>query len=125
VRASESGGVIRVGNIEVQRDFIDVAEAARILLGLAGAAEWPWSLVNLCSGKAFRLEALLQAMIRSSGRRVRLQVDPALLRPQDMPLLVGNTERLGALGLFPEEPDFETLIPQLIAEPHSHIRNSS
>ena len=113
--ASESDGIVRVGDIEASRDFIDVAEAARILLALT-QANWRFPIVNLCSGKAFRLRSLLELFIAASDHRPQVKVDFALLRPGDMPLLVGDTERLVAMGLRPAEPDFEKLIPRLLAE---------
>jgi len=116
IAAAEHGGLISVGDIEARRDFIDVAEAARILLGLARIQEWPWPVVNLCSGRAFRLGALLDVMIAASGQPLQVRVEPALLRPGDMPLLAGSTERLVALGLSPEAPDFEKLLPRMLTE---------
>jgi GDP-4-dehydro-6-deoxy-D-mannose reductase len=113
--ASRSDGVIRVGDIGASRDFIDVAEAARILLALT-QADWRFLIVNLCSGKAFRLRSLLELFIAASHHRLQVKIDSTLLRPGDMPLLVGDTERLVAMGLQPAEPDFESLIPQLLAE---------
>ena len=114
--ALQGEGVFRAGDIDVSRDFIDVAEAARILLALGTAPSWPWPIVNLCSGHAFKLRALVQSMIAASGRRLQITIDPALQRHRDMPLLVGNTERLAALNLRPAAPDFERLLPDLLAE---------
>ncbi|MCB5175197.1 NAD-dependent epimerase/dehydratase family protein [Microvirga lenta] len=114
--ALELGGAISVGDIDARRDFIDVAEAARILLGLARASAWPWPVVNLCSGRAFRLGSLLETMIAASGRQLQVRVDPTLLRPGDMPLLTGSTERLDALGLSPAAPKFDILLPRMLGE---------
>lgn len=114
--ALENEGILRVGDIEISRDFIDVAEVARILLALTVAPSWPWPIVNLCSGHAFKLGSLLESMIAASGRRLQVKIDPALQRHGDMPLLVGNTERLAALNLRPAIPNFEHLIPDLLRE---------
>ncbi len=114
-KASRGDGIVHAGDIEARRDFIGVAEAARIFLGLT-QANWPYPIVNVCSGKAFRLGSLLDLMIAASGQRLQVKVDITLLRPGDMPVLEGSTERLTAMGLRPFEPDFETLIPKLLAE---------
>lgn len=116
VNAAAHGGIISVGDIDTHRDFIDVAEAARILLGLAHIPEWSWPVINLCSGRAFRLASLLDVLIAASGQQVQVRVDPTLVRFGDMPLLAGNTERLVALGLAPGLPNFEKLLPQLLTE---------
>jgi nucleoside-diphosphate-sugar epimerase len=107
---------LRVGNLSVQRDLIDVEEAVRLLLGLAAMQGWPWSVVNVCSGRAYRLGDLLDGLIAASGAEVRVEVDPALMRPGDMPVLTGSTERLRSVGLVPLAPDFSVLLPRLLAE---------
>ena len=108
--------VLRVGDLSAERDFIDVEEAARLLLGLAGMPHWPWPVVNVCSGRAYRLHDLLNGLIAASGVQVRVETDPALLRPGDMPTLTGSTERLASVGLAPRAPDFLSLLPRLLSE---------
>jgi nucleoside-diphosphate-sugar epimerase len=108
--------VLRVGDLSAERDFLDVDEAARLLLGLAAMAHWPWPVVNVCSGLTYRLGDLLNGMIAASGVKVRVETDPALMRPGDMPILTGSTERLASVGLAPRAPDFSILLPRLLAE---------
>ncbi|MBR0641454.1 NAD-dependent epimerase/dehydratase family protein [Plastoroseomonas hellenica] len=111
-----SAPVLRVGNLDVRRDFLDVREAARLLAALALRPTWPWPLVNLCSGRAYRLQDLLNNLITASGLAARIEVDPSLLRPGEMPELAGDTTRLRQVGLLPETPDFGQLLPKLLAE---------
>lgn len=108
--------VLRVGNLDVRRDFLDVREAARLLLGLAMRPGWPWPLVNLCSGAAYPLRDLLDRLIAASGVAARVEVDPALVRPGEMPELTGDTTRLRQAGLCPGTPDFDILLPELLAD---------
>ena len=93
--------VVRVGDLSAERDFLDVEEAARLLIGLATLPDWPWALVNLCSGKTYRMGALLDDLVSASGAHVRVEVDPDLTRPGDMPILAGSTVRLQSVGLAP------------------------
>jgi nucleoside-diphosphate-sugar epimerase len=113
---SGSSPVLRVGDLSAERDFLDVDEAARLLLALAAMPHWPWPVVNVCSGSAYRLGDLLDGLIAASGLRVRVEPDPALMRPGDMPILTGSTERLTSVGLAPQIPDFSTLLPRLLME---------
>jgi nucleoside-diphosphate-sugar epimerase len=113
---SSSDGVLNVGDVEACRDFIDVVDVARILLALSRIPVWPWPIVNLCSGQAVSLRTLLDIMISASGRALRVKIDPALMRPDDMPVVVGSTERLAALNLRPPPPDFNRLLPLLLEE---------
>ncbi len=108
--------VLRVGDLSAERDFLDVEEAARLLLGLAAMPDWSWPVVNVCSGRAYRLGDLLDGLIAASGVAVRVEVDPARMRPGDMPILTGSIERLAAVGLTPRLPDFSVLLPRLLTE---------
>lgn len=113
--ASAPGGIVRVGNLDVARDFIDVREAARIILGLAVAERPPWPLVNVCSGRSARLGDLVDRMIALRGHEVRLEPDPALIRSGEAPDLVGDATRLGRIGLSPRSPDWTDLLPRILA----------
>lgn len=115
-RGMESAPVIRTGNLDVRRDFLDVEEAARLLLTLAMRAEWPWPVVNLCSGRSHRLRDLLDGLIAASGVSARIEVNSALLRPGEMPELVGSTGRLRDIGLEPRATNFDALFPRLLTE---------
>ena len=117
--------LLRVGDLSVQRDFLDVMEAARLLIGLAAMPKWPWPVVNMCSGRAYRLSDLLQGLVAASLLEAKVEIDPALLRDGDMPMLVGDTRRLVAAGLAPSAPDFARILPILIAEARKAGRNPS
>ena len=112
----EARPILRVGDVSVKRDFLEAAEAARLLLALAELPAWPWPLVNLCSGRAYSLGGLLDGLVAAGGANVIVRADPALIRPGDMPVLTGSTDRLVSVGLAPRSPDFAALLPRLIAE---------
>lgn len=85
--------VLRVGNLDVERDFIDVRDVVRAQAMLldgdsAGRA------FNICSGTAVRLRDALDLLIAESGLSVTVEVDPALQRPADVPRMAGSNRRL-------------------------------
>ncbi|HYD35468.1 MAG TPA: GDP-mannose 4,6-dehydratase [Vitreimonas sp.] len=89
--------VIKVGNLESARDFIDVRDGARALLlllekGQAGEA------INICTGQSHKISDVLTELIDISGLDVTVESDPGLHRPSDEPLLVGDNSKLQALG---------------------------
>jgi GDP-4-dehydro-6-deoxy-D-mannose reductase len=108
IRAGEREPVLRVGNLEARRDFLDVRDAVRGYVRLAEAGA-PGGVYNLCSGEARRLRDLLDTLVELSGTGARVEVDPARLRPADVPLLVGDRGALAALGWAPEIPIRRTL----------------
>ena len=93
--------VLRTGNLDAVRDFShvkDVVAAYRLLL-TAGAAGQTY---NICSGTGRTIGSLLEEMLQLAGVQARIELDPARLRPSDIPSLVGSADRLRALGWEPQ-----------------------
>lgn len=109
----EGANVLRVGNLDVCRDFLDVAEAARLIVALASREGSYGQTVNICSGVASPLRPLVDALIQHSGRAVQLEVMADRLRPGEMRSFRGDTTRLRAAGLQPAPPDFNALLTEL------------
>jgi GDP-4-dehydro-6-deoxy-D-mannose reductase len=104
----KTGGVLAVGNLEVVRDYShvgDVVAAYRVLLerGVAGEA------YNVCSGVGRTLREVLDELVTRSGVAARVEVDPARLRPADLPCSVGDPAKLVALGWAPRRTLGEAL----------------
>ncbi len=106
--AAAGGGAVRVGNLSAQRDLLDVEDVVRAYRVLAARAE-PGRAYNVCSGVPVVIEELARRLSELSGAEVDLVVDPALVRPVDVPLVVGDNTRLRALGWQPEVALAETL----------------
>lgn len=87
--------IMRVGNLDACRDLTDVRDvvAAYQLLLRHGR---PGTAYNVCSGTAFAIRDLLQSLIASARVPVTVETDPALLRPNDTPLVLGRHDRLTA-----------------------------
>jgi GDP-4-dehydro-6-deoxy-D-mannose reductase len=110
VEAERSGsGVVRVGNLTPARDFTDVRDvvrAYRLLAELGTAGD----VYNVCSGEAVPIETVLDEIIALAAGSLVPVEDPALMRPVDLPVLVGDGGRLAVLtGWKPEIPLRQTL----------------
>ncbi|NOJ83695.1 GDP-mannose 4,6-dehydratase [Myxococcus xanthus] len=93
--------VLRTGNLDAVRDFShvrDVVEAYRLLLD-KGA---PGQAYNIGSGEGRTIRSLLEEMLSLAGVNARIELDPARLRPSDIPSLVGAPDKLKALGWAPK-----------------------
>ena len=110
--SSDRSCCLRVGNLNVQRDMIDVEHAAKILIDLA-FTENARGVVNVCSGQAPLLRDLVDCMISSSGRNVSLEVDPARVRPGEIRTIVGSTARLAEFGCLPPPTDFPAVVARI------------
>jgi GDP-4-dehydro-6-deoxy-D-mannose reductase len=115
IRAGEAEPVLRVGNLEARRDLLDVRDVVRAYRRLAESGV-PATAYNVCSGAAWSMREVLDALVEISGAEVRVEVDPERVRPVDVPLLLGDGSRLRALGWTPEIPLRRTLADLLAAE---------
>lgn len=108
------GNVIKVGNLESQRDFTDVRDVTRayrllLELGKAGCA------YNIASGVRVTIGDILKQLCSLAGISPRIEHDPALFRPDaNYPIL--DTSRLAsATGWAPLIPLSRTLMDILDA----------
>ncbi len=99
---------LRVGNLEAVRDVVDVRDAARAL-ALVAEVGTPGEAYNLCSGRGYSIQELLDGLVSLASVPVAVEPDPARLRPADDPVLVGDSSRLRALGWQPRIPLEQTL----------------
>lgn len=101
--------VLEVGNLDARRDITDVRDTVRAygLLMQKGQAGRPY---NVCRGEAFRVGDLLDALVRQSKAAIEVRTDPARLRPNDVPILLGDPGRLERdTGWKPRIPIEQTL----------------
>jgi GDP-4-dehydro-6-deoxy-D-mannose reductase len=101
--------VLRVGNLDARRDITDVRDTVRAyrLLIRRGSPARPY---NVCSGRAYRIRDLLDALVGLSPGPIEVAVDSARLRPSDNPVIAGDPARIGAeTGWTPEIPIERTL----------------
>lgn len=87
--------VLRVGNLEVERDLIDVRDVVRAQVMLLDA-DAAGQAFNICRGKTVRMRDALDVLIAASGLQVSVVVDPGRLRPADVPRMVGSNQKLCA-----------------------------
>lgn len=101
--------VIKVGNLEAQRDFTDVRDVVKAYL-LAVQKGRPGQDYVICSGKAWKIQKVLEMLVKISGVKVRVQKDPEKMRPSDVPILLGNYAKFQkATGWKPTIPFGQTL----------------
>lgn len=101
--------VLRVGNLESRRDITDVRDTVRAyrLIVERGLPGRPY---NVCSGRAYRVEDLLRLLLSEARVAIRVEIDPARLRPSDTPVIRGSFDRLEAdTGWRPMLPIERTL----------------
>jgi GDP-4-dehydro-6-deoxy-D-mannose reductase len=100
---------VPIGNMTPRRDVTDVRDVVRAYRLLMEAGE-PGAVYNVCRGSAVSVQQIAQALLAMATRPMRLVSDPALQRPVDIPVLVGdNTALRAATGWEPTIPLDQTL----------------
>jgi GDP-4-dehydro-6-deoxy-D-mannose reductase len=98
----KQGGTLRIGNGTVVRDYLhvmDVVEAYMALLEKGVAGE----VYNVCSGHGITVGELAERVLKRAGVTADISQDATLLRPIDVPILVGdNTKLRQATGWAPK-----------------------
>lgn len=86
--------VIKVGNLDAERDFTDVRDMVRAYWMATDKCE-PGEVYNICSGNRIRISEVLAQLILLSTHKeyLRTESDPARMRPSDVPLLYGDATR--------------------------------
>jgi GDP-4-dehydro-6-deoxy-D-mannose reductase len=95
---------IAVGNLDARRDLTDVRDTVRAYRLILEHGT-PGRTYNVCSGRAVAIGELLDLLLSRSQIRIRIRLDPARFRPNDLPLVLGDPTRLATeLGWRAEIP---------------------
>jgi GDP-4-dehydro-6-deoxy-D-mannose reductase len=109
IEAKKKPAVIYVGNLEAKRDFTDVRDMVRaywLSLEKGQAGE----VYNIGTGRAYAMQEVLDMLLSLSKVKVKVEVDPARLRPSDVPILLPDCSKFVSLtGWKPTIPFTKTL----------------
>jgi len=109
IEAGLAPPTLKVGNLEARRDLTDVRDTVRAYRALVEGGR-TGEVYNVCSGRAYRIQEILDWLLARARVPIAVSVDPALYRPNDMPVMLGSFRRLrDELGWAPEIPIEETL----------------
>jgi len=87
--------VLKVGNLDVERDFTDVRDMVRAYW-LAARKCTPGECYNVASQHATSIRVLLDALLGLSRVRIAVEVDPALYRPTENVRQCGDSSKFRA-----------------------------
>lgn len=106
---SPKNPVMRVGNLTLRRDYMDVRDVVRAYILLMKKGR-PGEIYNVSSGQAPSLEWILKTLISFSKRRIVYEIDPARVREVDIPFLAGDNRKIRReTGWEPKIPLARTL----------------
>lgn len=85
--------LIEVGNLEAERDFLDVRDAVRAYWMAAEKGE-SGQVYNICSGSSVSIRKLLETLIDLANIHVQVNHTPARFTKWDVPDQIGEPDRL-------------------------------
>ncbi|WDH53366.1 GDP-mannose 4,6-dehydratase [Pseudomonas chlororaphis] len=93
---------LEVGDIDVTRDFLDVADVVNAYIALLRSGV-PGQVYNICSGQEHSIRGLIQQLADIAQVEMELVQDPARLRRAEQRRVCGSHARLQAVtGWTPE-----------------------
>jgi GDP-4-dehydro-6-deoxy-D-mannose reductase len=113
--------IIRVGNLEGQRDFTDVRDIVRAYRLLIEKGQ-PGAAYNVASGKAHTIQSILDGLIELSSVKVSIETDPARLRPVEVPINYGSIERLQADTGWSPQISFEHSLSDILNDCRQRVK---
>jgi len=109
VAAQRREPILHVGNLDPIRDFSSVHDVVQAYALLLESAQ-PGDVYNVCSGRGRSIRDVLEELLRRSGVEAEIRIDPARVRPVEIPHLVGDPAKLIRLGWQPRHDPFASLL---------------
>jgi len=96
--------VLHVGNLDARRDFTDVRDVVKAYW-LALERGEPGNVYVIASGRARRISEVVDMLLGMARVPIRVERDPARMRPSDVPVLLGDSTK------FRKKTGWEPVIP--------------
>ncbi len=118
IAAAEAGkgsSEVLTGDLSVVRDFLhvqDVVDAYRLLMEKGK----PGEIYNVSSGKSVTIQDGLETMISLAHCSITVRMDPALVRPADTPIMIGDNSKLRRDTGWHPQWDLTTTLGSLLEE---------
>jgi len=102
--------IVYVGNLEAKRDYSDIRDMVRAYWLASEKCNFgePY---NVCSEKAIAIRSVLDLLLSfSTEKNIKVEQDPARMRPSDVPILYGDCSKFRKqTGWKPEIPFEKTM----------------
>lgn len=123
IEAGLAPPVIRVGNLDARRDFLDARDIAnayaRVILNSRDLA--PNTIFNVASGVSWRMGDILDRLLTWSSVKIATEQDPLRLRPSDLPCIVGDASRARTLLGWAPEHSFEDTLAAVLQDCRARV----
>lgn len=112
-RDPETEKKVTTGDLSIIRDFVDVRDVVRAYYMLLKHGR-KGEVYNICSGKGISLQAIIGKMCALLNIDIRLETDPALIRPNDNKIIIGSPEKINKELHWYPEIEIDTCLQDII-----------
>jgi len=112
IAAGRQPPVLNVGNLDSQRDFLDVADVCAAYIACITHQDRlpPGTILNIASGQPRRIGDILEDLVQLAGLHVEVHGEPARIRATEIRTACGNASRAhDRLAWHPAVPWHHTL----------------
>ena len=109
----EKKDVIELGNLDVKREFNDISftcEVYKKLLESKASSE----VVNIASNRGIKLLDVISMMKDISSKDIKVEVNPAFVRKDEIKSLTGSNAKLFSLIGTVEQKDFKQTLKEML-----------
>ena len=94
IEAGKQEPEIKVGNLSAIRDLLDVRDVVRAYALMIKNADKlkAGTIINIASGKGYKIEDLLNKLLKLSNTDIKISIDESRLRPVEIKSAVGNAD---------------------------------
>ncbi len=94
IKAISNNGSIKTGNLNTERDFIDVNDVSQLMWVLVNNKNSYGEVINLCSGNPIPLMKIVKHMIKISDKKIKIISEQKRLRKNDVKIHFGDNSKL-------------------------------
>lgn len=112
IEKGEQDPVILVGELNDERDFLDVEDVTDLYIDVLEANQKLESglVLNVCSGIPRSIDSILTKVLSLSDRQIEVRQDPARLRQTRVPRIIGSRDRVSkVIGWTPKRSFDQTI----------------
>lgn len=106
---------LRLGSLWPRRDLVPIADAARAVIATLDAAPIGVTTINIATGVAVSMQEVLDMIGQIRGRPLRIETDPAKVRPVERDHLQADVSRLKSMIGWTPHADLRRGLVELLA----------
>lgn len=113
IKKGQMAPILKVGNLKASRDFIDVRDVCNAY-ELVSQENQSGQVYNVCSGKPYVIQDLLNKLIEISGVNVQIETGPKNMRPSDIPLFRGDNKKFSDKFSWQPKINIDTTLSDML-----------